>query len=1101
MTKYNKLHLHSDHSNGVTSIDSVTKFNEYIERAAEEGMTAIAFTEHGCVFDWLKKKECCEEHGIKYIHAVEMYITKTLDEKIRDNYHCCMYSKNYEGFLELNKLVSKGFNRNDGSYYYNPRITLDDLLNTSDNIIITSACLGGFFKTKDDEVLEKFLSFMIKNKHRCFLEIQHHLVKVQSELNEKLYQIHKETGLRLICGTDTHALNERHAKGRVVLQKAKGIFFEDEEGWDLTFKSYDELIRLYKKQNSIPLEDVKIALNNTLVLSDMVKDFEVDKSYKYPKLYEDGVSVLKQKINEGVARRGINKYPNYRTEYIPRIMYELETYIHNGAVDFLHLDDDIKNEMRNKKIYPGYSRGSCSGSLIAYLIGMTDIDSIKHKMNFERFMNKERVSLADVDTDWQPNHRETVKDYIYNKEGLYCADIITFNTVALKGAIRDVCRALYQENIPLELRKRADRDEAGYGKLTDETSKLIKDAQGNYLKVANYICENVETNETKMRKEYPEVFEYVDIINGAIVSIGTHPCGTICSPIPLDDVVGLCTISTCSRPVSMLSMKCIDAQNFTKLDILGLDNVQIINEVCEMVGIERLTPDNVPDEEVIWKSMAEDNLLIFQWESDSAGAFLKSLLSEDTLNKIREVNPNFRYVDLVSMGNGAIRPAGASYRDALSNGVFRDNGHKVLNEFLAPTMGYLVYQEQILEFLNRFCGYTMGEADIVRRGFSKKIGTEEFIPKIKEGFIKTMKDDYDVSEEESEKLIVNFIQIIRAASDYLFSLNHSEPYTYIGYVCAYLKYYYPLEFLTVALNINMNNQEKTAKIIEFAKKKNINIKPPEFGYSKGEGFFDKGSNSIYKGIGSVKNLNNAVGDGLFEIASNNKNITFLELLLAENSCNSRQMETLIKLDFFKSFGKAKKLLLFYEIFRLLKDKKAPKKKTINRDVLDKGIISIIEKNSEQTESTYKNFKWLSTLEEVWNYIKDEDISLIEKIKFQNEILGYIDYNNDSLDKRYVLVTELDTKYSPVVNTYCLNNGVTCKCKINKRLFNEKPLSQNDIIYIHSMEKKFGFKKVADKKDSKGKLKPIFEEDKSKIEWWITNYSIINDLEEAIDINE
>lgn len=395
MSIYNILHLHTDYSNGVTSIDSVTKYTDYIKRAKEEGMTALAFTEHGNTFDWYKKKIACEENGIKYIHAVEMYITKTLDEKIRDNYHCCMYSRNYEGFLELNKLMSKSFNRENGSYYYSPRITLNDLINTSDNIIITSACLGGIFKAKDQEIIDTFLNFAIRNKDRCFLEIQHHNVESQSVLNKRLFEIHKETGIRLICGTDTHALDDRHAKGRTVLQKAKNIFFEDEEGWDLTFKSYDELIDLYIKQNSIPIEAVKIALSNTLVLSDMVEEFEVDKSYKYPKIYKDGLNVLKQKINQGVLRRGINKLPNYKTEYIPRIMYELETYIHNGAIDFLLLDEDIKTEMRKEEIYPGYSRGSVSGSLIAYLIGMTDIDSVKHKMNFERFMNTERVSLAD----------------------------------------------------------------------------------------------------------------------------------------------------------------------------------------------------------------------------------------------------------------------------------------------------------------------------------------------------------------------------------------------------------------------------------------------------------------------------------------------------------------------------------------------------------------------------------------------------------------------------------------------------------------------------------------------------------------------------------
>lgn len=384
MDNYTVLHLHTELSSCTTNIDSITNYNDYIKKAKELGMKAIAITEHGNCFEWYKKKCCCEENGIKYIHGAEFYITETLEEKIKDNYHCCLYAINYDGFLELNKLISKSFNREDNSYYYSPRISLEDLFNTSDNIIMTSACLGGFFGKGNRELQDKVADFMQKNSHRCFLEIQHHLVDKQIELNKKLYEIHKETGIRLICGTDTHALNETHAIGRVMLQKAKDIYFSEEEGWDLTFKSYEELINILKRQNAIPLEEYFEAVNNTNVVADMVEEFTIDKSYKYPILYEDSLSVLKKKVNNGVLVRGINKYPNYKSEYIPRIYYELETYIHNGAVDFLLLDEDIKTEMKKRGVYCGYSRGSCSGSVIAYLIGMTDIDPIKHNLNFER---------------------------------------------------------------------------------------------------------------------------------------------------------------------------------------------------------------------------------------------------------------------------------------------------------------------------------------------------------------------------------------------------------------------------------------------------------------------------------------------------------------------------------------------------------------------------------------------------------------------------------------------------------------------------------------------------------------------------------------------
>ena len=255
--QYTLYHLHSDLSNGVTNIDSVTKFNEYIERAKECGMKAMAFSEHGSVFEWWHKKTAIEKAGMKYIHAVEAYLTANLDEKIRDNYHCVLIAKNYDGFLELNKLVSNSFCRTDNHFYYVPRISFAELFNTSDNIIITTACVGGVFGKAEEQVQQVFLDFLMKNKHRCFLEVGHHIDDKQVTYNQKLLALSQQTGIPLIAGTDTHVLNEEHERGRSILQASKNIIFDGEERWDLKFKTYDELVKAYHLQNSLP-EDVFI---------------------------------------------------------------------------------------------------------------------------------------------------------------------------------------------------------------------------------------------------------------------------------------------------------------------------------------------------------------------------------------------------------------------------------------------------------------------------------------------------------------------------------------------------------------------------------------------------------------------------------------------------------------------------------------------------------------------------------------------------------------------------------------------------------------------------------------------------------------------------
>ena len=382
---YTVYHLHSDLSNGVTNIDSVTKYKQYVEYAKSLGMKALAFAEHGNIFEWVHKKESIEEAGMKYIHAAEVYLTADTDteDKHRDNYHCVLIAKNYNGVKELNRLISKSFDRSNYHYYYAPRIGLSELYATSDNIIITTACLGGVLGKADSDIKTEFLRFLIKNKHRCYLEVQHHNCEAQATYNKILYAINQKTGIPLIAGTDTHCLNDTHIEGRSILQKSKNVFFSDEEAWDLTFKTYDELVEAYKNQGALSEEVYLEAIENTNTMADSIEEFKLDYDKKYPKLYADSEKVLKEKIVQGIKNRGVNKYDNFN-EYKNKVQYELETYKYNGAIDFLLLEEDYKSALRKQGVSFGYSRGSVSGSIIAYLLGITEVDSIKYGLNYER---------------------------------------------------------------------------------------------------------------------------------------------------------------------------------------------------------------------------------------------------------------------------------------------------------------------------------------------------------------------------------------------------------------------------------------------------------------------------------------------------------------------------------------------------------------------------------------------------------------------------------------------------------------------------------------------------------------------------------------------
>lgn len=1136
-------------SNGTTNIDSVTNFRDYIAKAKELGMSAICFTEHGNIFEWIHKKEEVEKADMKYIHGIEAYITESLEDKKRDNYHCVLIAKNYDGVLELNQLVSDSYNRNDGHFYYMPRILYDNLEKTSDNIIISTACLGGILHKGNDDIRNRFICFLQRNKHRCFLEIQHHIDDGQKEYNKYLKVLSDEIGVPLITGTDTHALNTEHLEGRSILQKSKGVFFTDEESWDLTFKSYDELVTAYEKQGSLSMEVVKEAINNTNVLADMIEEFEIDRTYKYPHLWENPMKTFQNKIMQGIKKRGIDKYPNYQ-EYIDRIKHELKAYEHNGAIDFMLLMDDIISWCIENDIMVGYGRGSVNGSVIAWLLGITEMDSIKHNLNFERFMNTERVSLSDIDTDFPPSRIEEVKQYIFSKTGLYCCDIVTFNTVADKGAIRDVGRAL---GIP----------------LTEVST----------------ICNSVDNEELyeKSRKKYKELFKYVDMIKGTIVSVGSHPCGCVVAPFTITDKFGTFTTSTSNYPISQINMKEIDGLNYVKLDLLRLDTIELINDTCKLAGIERLTPDNVDITDVeVWNSIRDDTTQIFQWEGNTGDSYIKKLLSDENIKRFQEVNENVDRMTLLSIGNSAIRPAGASYREDLASGVVRKTGSKPIDDFLSNTFGYLVFQEQIIAFLHQYCGFTMGEADIVRRGFAKKTGTDKYIPIIKngglltdksdhqiKGYIETMKEVYGIEEEKSEQDIVAFIQVIEDASAYLFSLNHSQPYSYEGYVSGYLRTHYPLEFLTTALNINKDKEEKTKSLTAYAKKNGITFQSPKFRHSRTGYFCDKETNTIYKGIGSIKYMNENVANELYEMSGCNFDdfVDLLYYLKEKTALNSRQLDILIKIDFFEEFGDINRLLDIAEKFDLLYDKQQIRKddklqnlhidESVIRKFAEKEIFTSVEEidcvefvkslgyDDQQTldklddcvkyktegenkvfngYSSKKVFKKFEITEKQKNKFATKTVigrfsnvdmkgllkcvlttsglyvdrcSLSQRIKYQIEHLGYVEYVNPKLDVRYIVILDIDTTYSPKFKAYCLKNGQICDMKIHSRLvkkdkrikvsYSDVPVENGDVIYMAR----------CDKEPKKRKGEDGWETVPNESVWWINDYRKITDDSEVI----
>lgn len=1031
---YTPYHMHTHYSNPTTNIDSVTHLEHYIERANECGMTALGISEHGNVFNWTARKKAIEGTGLKYIHAVETYVTEKLDpeNRVRDNRHCILIAKDETGCREINRMISAAYNREDGHFYYVPRISLDELCGTSNHIIITSACIAGLEGYNVTESMaERVLEFFADNSDRCFLEIQHHNTDAQKNHNACMSGFSRIYGIPLIAGTDTHSLDMRHADARLMMQKAKNTRFDGEDGWDLTFKTYDELCDAFRRQNALEESAWMEAIDNTNRMADMVESYTLDDSPKYPELFENADEEFGKACYDAIDLHPYALKHHTREELVARVEEELPVYRTTKTQSFMLFEKLMMDWCHENGIYAGYGRGSVNGSMIAYLLGITDIDAMRFDLNFFRFMNPDRVSLADIDTDLFSSDRAKLQDFLLNHEKLRTAQIVTFQTVALKGAIRDIGRAM---EMPLS--------------------------------EVDAIAKAVDTEEQSMREKYPKLFYYVDLVQGTIVSQGIHASGILCSTDNIEELCGTCSSKDTPYLVTALDMKALDLVGMSKFDLLGLDNVGLINETCKLAGIDRITPDNIDlDDPDVWEDIRRDTSMIFQWESPFASQIARSLLSKDVFESAKKHLPSVTMLDLFAFGNGMLRPGGASFRDKASKGIFHDNGLPELNNLLAGEMGYLTYQESIMRFLVQFCGYSGSESDNVRRAIAKKKGTEKLLPEIKERFIEYSSEHYGKTKEECEAIVEPFIQAIMDCSLYAFSKNHSIPYSLIGYACGWLRHYYPLEFLATCLNVYTGDEEETAVVAEYCNKHGIKILPIKFGKSKSGYFMDKSQNAVYKGLTSVKYISAGLGDTLYTIASEDYPLSFTELLYKLNDVeiDSRQLGILIDLDYFSDYGNSNELeTLVYIWVNMLKNGEA---KSIKKERIPEGndLYEAIAAHSDgkrkdgSDAASWKILDCEAVMSDIESAVMSrglKDYGISYKLKKQQEYLGHVSATGKESDRSLLLVNNVyplkrktdGVRFGYSVITTSVGSGKSSRFTVFNKTWNKcGEIRENDLI--------------------------------------------------------
>lgn len=1102
---YTVYHLHSD----LSLLDSTTKFQDYIDRAVELGQTAIAFTEHGNIYQWVAKKMACDKAGIKYLHGVECYLTEKLiwedtetgeQSRLRDNYHTILIARNPAGMLELNELVSRS--TQDDHFYYKPRISFQEFLGISKNVIKISACLASPLNKMrlNHPMYERLL------KHYDYLEIQPHNYHEQISYNCHLAAMSKKYGIPLIAGTDTHSLNPYKAECRSIMQLAKHIEFADEDSFDLSYKSYDELVDMFRTQKALPETLYLEAIENTNRLADSVESFELDISFKYPKLYgerdkEVFEETIKANLRSKIESGAISK--EQTSNFVSAIVEECRVFDKIDMSGFMLFMSELVTWCKENGIPIGFNRGSCGGSRVAYVTNTTDLNPETWHTVFSRFCNEDRKEIGDIDIDVSPSDRDKVYEYIINRFGQEkTAFILAIGTIKSKGCIDEICRALgirwnkehqrdekefrkalqtlkddgveivwgdarsesdyyffderknmifpnRMKNIPrAELIKAFEKE---YKKLKEENEKIF--AKNPWVgKTSADIKKEFELDEESTRAKYPDVFYYYDGLLDVAISQSMHPAGIVASPITLRDNYG--TFISDGKEILQIDMECVHEAGLVKYDILGLKNIEIIKDTYTLLGKPYPKSHEIDwDDNAVWNDMLRSPIGIFQFES--AFAF-------DSLRKFKTHS-----IYDMSLVTACIRPSGASYRDELLQRKPHKNPSPIIDELLKDNLGYLIYQEDTIKFLQEICGLSGSEADNVRRaiGRKQKDRLAAALPSILEGYCSKSSQPREIAEQEAKE----FLQIIEDSASYQFGYNHSIGYCMIGYLCAYLRYYYPFEFITAYLN-NANNEDDIKNGSSLAELYGIQIVPPRFGLSKDKYIFDAEKRVIAKGMESIKYMNRNVANELYDLAKHRRITSFMELLklmTTETSIDSRQLDILIKVDFFRDFGNIPELSRMVSIFSFFKNGTAKKvqKSKLNGQVYE--LVNQFATDLNKDGSEAKSFTitdmdgLLNACEQLIRSLNIPDIDLKCKIQSQIEYMGYIDLTtNCSEDRRKLLITDVYPMVSKdkgniwgyAIQTRSIGSGKSARLTVRAYTFSKTPIKRFDIIQAKELEK-------------------------------------------------
>ena len=948
---FTHLHVHTEYS----LLDGSNKIKEYVSRVKELGMNSAAITDHGVMYGVIDFYKAARAAGIKPVLGCEVYVApgSRFDRELSHGddryYHLVLLAENNQGYQNLMKIVSKGFVE---GYYYKPRVDMEVLETYHEGIIALSACLAGevqryLVRGLYEEAKETAYKYeKCFGKGNFFLELQDHGIPEQKTVNAGLMRMSQETGIELVATNDVHYTYAEDAEPHDILlclQTGKKLSDENRmryEGGQYFVKSEEEMRALFPYAAQ--------AIDNTQKIADRCNveiEFGVTKlpHFDVPEGY-DSWTYLNKLCHEGLVRR----YPDKHEELLPKLDYELSVIQKMGYVDYFLIVWDFINYARTHGIPVGPGRGSAAGSLVSYTTGITNIDPIRYNLLFERFLNPERVTMPDIDIDFCYERRSEVIDYVIEKYGKDCVtQIVTFGTLAARGVIRDVGRVMdlpynfcdtIAKNIPNELNI-----------TIDKALTMNPELRSMY-----------ESDETVKR-----LIDMAKRLEGLPRHTSMHAAGVVISQKAMDEYVPL-SRSSDGTITTQFVMTTIEELGLLKMDFLGLRTLTVISDAVKLVeknhGI-KIDVDNIDyDDKKVLDSIGTGKCDgIFQLESAGMKNFMKELKPqslEDVIAGISLYRPG--PMDFIPKYiKGKNEPESVTYVC------------KELEPILEPTYGCIVYQEQVMQIVQNLAGYTMGQADNIRRAMSKK--KQYVIDAERQNFVYGNEEQgikgciaNGISEQAANQIYDSMVDFAK----YAFNKSHAAAYAVVAYQTAYLKYYYPVEFMAALMTSVIDNTRKVAEYIYSCRQMGIKVLSPDI--NEGEGRFLATKDGIRYGMYAIKSIGRQVIDIILaEREANGKYTTLSDFLsrVAGREVNKRAVENLIKAGACDGLdGNRQQMLLVYNT--LIDNLNQEKKNSLA------GQMSLFDLVSEEEKKAYEV-----------RFPNVEEYSKEIKLGFEKEVLG------------------------------------------------------------------------------------------------------------------